>query len=155
MSVSTLLGTFILPAIVFALAYFPVVTRLSRGLLSPYPKADVRRRLLAASIDGFTVVMSGLLLLDFGLRLVPSGWLRLLAVPGCDKRTKRKEVSSRLGRDQPRNGPPVDANWICKTKPPPPSSGSEHRCHFPRGTRCGERPSGSAIGRPDSADPSC
>ena len=61
MSVSTLFGTFILPAIVFALVYFPIVTQLSRGLLSPYAKADVRRRLFAATIDGLMVVMSCLL----------------------------------------------------------------------------------------------
>jgi len=61
MSASTLFGTFILPAIVFALAYFPIVTQLSRGLLSPYAKADVRRRLFAATIDGLMVVMSCLL----------------------------------------------------------------------------------------------
>ena len=61
MSASTLFGTFILPAIVFALVYFPIVTQLSRGLLSPYAKADVRRRLFAATIDGLVVVMSCLL----------------------------------------------------------------------------------------------
>jgi len=61
MSASTLFGTFILPAIVFALVYFPIVTHLSRGLLSPYAKADVRRRLYAATIDGLVVVTSCLL----------------------------------------------------------------------------------------------
>ena len=61
MSTSTLVGTFILPAIVFALVYFPIVTQLSRGLVSPYAKADVRRRLFAATIDGLMVVMSFLL----------------------------------------------------------------------------------------------
>jgi RDD family len=58
---STLFGIWILPAIVFALVYSPIVTKLARGLLSPYAKADVRRRLFAASIDGLIVVMSGLL----------------------------------------------------------------------------------------------
>src|SRR4029453_17304957 len=61
MSTSTLFGTCILPAIVFALVYFPLVTQLSRGLVSPYAKADVRRRLYAATIDGLIVVMSCLL----------------------------------------------------------------------------------------------
>jgi hypothetical protein len=71
MSTSTLVGTFILPAIVFALVYFPIVTRLSRGLVSPYAKADVRRRLFAASIDGLILVMSCLLYWtsDFALYL--------------------------------------------------------------------------------------
>jgi uncharacterized RDD family membrane protein YckC len=61
MNSTTLFGTFILPAIVFALVYFPIVTNLSRGLLSPYAKADVRRRLFAATLDGFVVVTSCLL----------------------------------------------------------------------------------------------
>ena len=61
MSPSTLFGTFILPAIAFTLLYFPIVTQLSRSLLSPYAKADVRRRLFAATIDGLMVLMSCLL----------------------------------------------------------------------------------------------
>jgi uncharacterized RDD family membrane protein YckC len=71
MSASTLFGTCILSAIVFALVYFPIVTQLSRGLVSPYAKADVKRRLLAASIDGLIVLMSCLLYwtLDFVLYL--------------------------------------------------------------------------------------
>ena len=60
MSAYTLFGTCILPAIVFALVYFPLVTQLSRGLVSPYAKADVRRRLFAATID-LIVLMSFLL----------------------------------------------------------------------------------------------
>ena len=53
---SALLGMFMLPAVVFALVYFPIVTQLSRGLLSPYVKADVKKRLFAATIDGLMVV---------------------------------------------------------------------------------------------------
>ena len=56
MSASALIGNCILSAIVFALAYFPIATRLSRGLVSPYPKADVKRRVLAAIIDGQLVM---------------------------------------------------------------------------------------------------
>jgi uncharacterized RDD family membrane protein YckC len=52
----TLLGILVLSAVVFALAYFPIVTRIARGLASPYAKADVTRRLLAAAIDGLLVV---------------------------------------------------------------------------------------------------
>ena len=51
-----LLGFFILPAFAFALVYFPIVTHLSRGLLSSYAKADVKRRLFAAIIDGLLVI---------------------------------------------------------------------------------------------------
>lgn len=54
-------GILVLPAIVFALVYFPIVTHLSRGLLSPYRKADVRRRLSAAATDGLIVVTIGTL----------------------------------------------------------------------------------------------
>jgi uncharacterized RDD family membrane protein YckC len=51
-----IVGAFILPAIAFALAYFPIVTRLSRGLVSAYAKADVTKRLLAATTDAVIVV---------------------------------------------------------------------------------------------------
>ena len=40
----------------FALAYSSIVGDVSRGLISHYAKADVRKRLLAASIDGLLVV---------------------------------------------------------------------------------------------------
>ena len=40
----------------FALAYSSIVRYVSRGLISHYAKADVRKRLLAASIDGLLVV---------------------------------------------------------------------------------------------------
>ena len=46
---------FILPAVVFAVAYFPMVTRLSSALVSPYRKADMTRRLCAATTDGLIV----------------------------------------------------------------------------------------------------
>jgi uncharacterized RDD family membrane protein YckC len=68
-----IVGAFILPAVVFALAYFPVVTRLSRGLVSAYAKADVTKRLLAASTDGLLVIAS--------CRLYwTSGWVLYLAL---------------------------------------------------------------------------
>ncbi len=51
----TLLSVLLLPAITFALAYSSIVTYVSRGLLSHYAKADVRKRLTAASIDGLLV----------------------------------------------------------------------------------------------------
>ena len=35
-----------------ALVYLPVATRVSRGLVSPYAKADIGRRLGAATVDG-------------------------------------------------------------------------------------------------------
>lgn len=51
----TLLAVLLLPAITFAVAYSSIVTYVSRGLISPYAKADVRKRLVAASIDGLLV----------------------------------------------------------------------------------------------------
>jgi uncharacterized RDD family membrane protein YckC len=56
LGVADLFGLFVLPAAVFAVAYFPILTRLSRGLVSPYAKADARTRLIAATIDGLLVV---------------------------------------------------------------------------------------------------
>jgi uncharacterized RDD family membrane protein YckC len=42
----------ILMSAAFALVYLPVVNRLSRGLVSPYAKADLGRRFGAAAVDG-------------------------------------------------------------------------------------------------------
>jgi len=52
----TLLSVLLLSAMTFALAYSSIVGDVSRGLISHYAKADVRKRLLAASIDGLLVV---------------------------------------------------------------------------------------------------
>jgi uncharacterized RDD family membrane protein YckC len=46
----------VLAAALFVALYVPAVTRFSRGLASPYGKANVRRRLAAAAIDGLLVV---------------------------------------------------------------------------------------------------
>ena len=73
--VTTLLGVLLLPAVTFALAYPSIVTHLSRGLISPYAKADVRKRLTAAFLDGLMVVT--LCLVSRSL-----GWLSL-AVGGA------------------------------------------------------------------------
>jgi hypothetical protein len=55
-----LLG-FILPAIVFWILYAPILAYLTRALVSPYPRADVRKRLFATGIDGFLIVTSSAL----------------------------------------------------------------------------------------------
>jgi len=55
---ATLLTFVVLPGVVFALAYGPVLTQLSRGLVSPYRKADIRKRAYAAAIDGCIVIAS-------------------------------------------------------------------------------------------------
>jgi uncharacterized RDD family membrane protein YckC len=66
MTVTSFLGIFILPAVVFALAYAPLVGHLTRSVLTPYPKADVRRRLFAAGIDGLLVAMTVLMYRNSG-----------------------------------------------------------------------------------------
>ena len=57
---------FVLPAVFFAAIYFPTLTKLSIALVSPYAKADVRRRLFAALIDSIPVVTSWLLYQNTG-----------------------------------------------------------------------------------------
>jgi hypothetical protein len=54
--VSTIVGYVVVPAIVFGLAYFPIVTFLARGLASAYGKANLRRRFLAAGVDASLVI---------------------------------------------------------------------------------------------------
>jgi uncharacterized RDD family membrane protein YckC len=42
----------LLPAVLFALVYFPTLKYLPVGLVTPYAKVDVRKRMLAAFLDG-------------------------------------------------------------------------------------------------------
>ena len=44
-------------SVTFAFAYSFIVTYLSRGLVSSYVKADLRKRFSAAIVDGLVVVM--------------------------------------------------------------------------------------------------
>ena len=53
---ATLFSVLVLPAIVFAAVYPSLLNRLSRGLVSSYVKADVRRRLCAGGVDALLVV---------------------------------------------------------------------------------------------------
>jgi uncharacterized RDD family membrane protein YckC len=55
-AVSTLVGFLVVPAVTFGLLYFPIVTHLSRSLVSPYAKANVKRRFAAAGVDGLLVI---------------------------------------------------------------------------------------------------
>lgn len=52
MTVNSVIGILVLPALSFGLLYFPALTRISPTLATPYPKADVARRVLAAALDG-------------------------------------------------------------------------------------------------------
>jgi len=56
----------VLPAVLFAAVYFPTLTKLSTALVSPYAKADVLKRLFAATIDGVPVIAAGLLYWNAG-----------------------------------------------------------------------------------------
>src|SRR6476661_7026801 len=56
MGFPTVLGILLLPAVTFALAYGPIFTHFSRGLVSPYAKADVRKRFSAALVDGLLAI---------------------------------------------------------------------------------------------------
>ena len=49
----------IVPALLFAVVYFPTLTKFSMALVSPYAKADVTKRLFAATIDGLAVITTG------------------------------------------------------------------------------------------------
>jgi uncharacterized RDD family membrane protein YckC len=69
-----------LPAVLFAAVYFPTITQLSIALISPYAKADVRKRLFAATIDGIPVIITWLLFGDSGAPLfliIGAGYLLL------------------------------------------------------------------------------
>jgi uncharacterized RDD family membrane protein YckC len=55
MSNRLIFGFVLLPGITFALAYHPILARLSVALVSPYAKADIARRAFAATIDGSLV----------------------------------------------------------------------------------------------------
>jgi hypothetical protein len=51
MSLSSILGFVVVPALGFAAIYFPALTHFTLSLISPYPKADIARRMNAALID--------------------------------------------------------------------------------------------------------
>ena len=56
----------LLSAVLFALLYFPTLTYLSVGIVTPYTKVDVWKRLLAAFIDGVPAVAAWLLYRNTG-----------------------------------------------------------------------------------------
>jgi hypothetical protein len=67
------LGYVVLPALAFALGYFPALNRLTVSLVSPYAKADVRKRLCAAMVDSLLVATSGMFAL-----ILQSPWLPIV-----------------------------------------------------------------------------
>jgi hypothetical protein len=54
------LGFVVLPALAFSLGYFPALNRLTVGLVSPYAKADIRKRMCAAAVDSLLVATTAL-----------------------------------------------------------------------------------------------
>jgi uncharacterized RDD family membrane protein YckC len=58
--------SFLLPAVLFALVYFPTLKYLSVAFVSPYAKAAVGKRLLAAFVDGVPVIAAWLLYRNTG-----------------------------------------------------------------------------------------
>jgi hypothetical protein len=58
MSDSVLFSFSLLSGISLALAYHLILAKLSVGLISPYAKADVTRRLLAGTVDGMLVAIA-------------------------------------------------------------------------------------------------
>ena len=58
MTADAMLRYLTLPAVLFAVVYFPTLTKLSMALVSPYAKADVMKRLFAAMIDGFAIIVT-------------------------------------------------------------------------------------------------
>ena len=52
------IGFFVLPSLAFSLGYFPALNRLTVSLVSPYARADIRKRLFAAAVDTFLVATS-------------------------------------------------------------------------------------------------
>ena len=61
----------VLPALLFAAVYFPTLNKFSLALVSPHAKADVRKRLAAALIDGAPIVASFLFYWSAGSVMLP------------------------------------------------------------------------------------
>jgi uncharacterized RDD family membrane protein YckC len=53
-----LLGSLVLPAVLFGVVYYPTLNKFARGLASPYAKADIGRRFCAVLVDSL-LVMTG------------------------------------------------------------------------------------------------
>jgi uncharacterized RDD family membrane protein YckC len=60
-STTTVLAYIVFPAVLFALLYGRLSAGVMQGLTSPYPKADVRKRLYAGVLDGLLVVSCAML----------------------------------------------------------------------------------------------
>ena len=79
-SISALIGWVVLPAAAFVLVYYPLTRLIASGLVSPYAKADIRKRINAAALDGLLLVSSVILYQRFdSLPFLVIGALYLVA----------------------------------------------------------------------------
>ncbi len=88
---SVAIGVVVLPGIGFGLLYHPMLTRVSVALVSPYPRADVRRRFLAAAIDATLIASAFLVAVDLdSAALAMSGALYAVLRDGVAGRSAGK-----------------------------------------------------------------
>jgi uncharacterized RDD family membrane protein YckC len=66
MSDSLLFSFVLLPGITIGFVYHPILSRLSVALVSPYAKADVVKRIFAATIDGMLIMATVVLYRNSG-----------------------------------------------------------------------------------------
>jgi len=95
MNNSVLLTFSLLSAITLAMVYRPIFAKLSVGLVSPYAKADVMKRFLAATLDGILVAA----MLVAGALVPNRGWGLVYVVAGVAYVLSRDAVLGRsLGK---------------------------------------------------------
>jgi len=92
MSTEALLGFVALPAMTMALAYQPILERLSVALVAPYAKAYMTKRVSAAIIDG-------LLIATLILQCRGWWWLDFIGI----------SMARREGTDVSRSNPVIDS----------------------------------------------
>jgi uncharacterized RDD family membrane protein YckC len=68
---TTIVVGLFLPALLFAAVYFPTLNKLSLAHVSPYAKADIRKRLAAAAIDAVPIGISFLFYWSAGSIMLP------------------------------------------------------------------------------------
>jgi uncharacterized RDD family membrane protein YckC len=71
MTNSLAISIVVIPGVGFGMLYQPMLTRASIALVSPYPKADVRRRFSSAAIDSALIASTFLSYWSAGSMLLP------------------------------------------------------------------------------------
>ena len=152
-STHAIVSIFVLSAVVFALVYSPIVTKLSRGWLSPYAKADVGKRECAATTDSLIVVTTCLLYWTSDLVLYLAAGAAYVLLRDAIKGQSIGKFLFGLVVISIETGRP--SSWFRKAERSPSSSRSECRRHLSRGANRRDRSPRSAIGRQARADTSC